>query len=435
MNKIKKILLTLAIFSISFDIFLIIKLGSATIRFSNVVIFILGVIVLCEKIIQRNAKIKTLTYPMLPMFFLIVASFLSITGSEFSSKSIIYSFLVAFNFIFYIWLLINVVQTEKDLQFVLKVYIFSFLFVSFFALYQFTAPFFGHIPFLAKASFFVDNVRRVNAFTYEAGCLATYLIPGLVLALFWRKNNIRSLLSNITICVLTTAIILSTSRAGWIGLILIFGLFILSPAVTSLFSRRSNNKSVSIVVLVLFVFMLLSPIFYCFRDAFHEYFMCFSVDQYQNTFAPRFQGIADSLEIFIGRPVFGAGIGALGAYMLNRPGTFAFSGAYFGDSEAWNITGTNVATEILASMGIVGFLCWTWLLCRFIKYVRYVKNKTFHLTEWRATLEGLLAGFIIQLLVLQFNQNFFRAYVMLNMGITLAACCVVEKTLKKRDIF
>lgn len=430
MSFFKKNLLILIIFSISFDIFLVTKIGLATIRASDIMVFTFGLIVIFEEMIRGKITFKILKYPMLPVPFLVLASFVSISGSELPCKSIVCSFLIVFNFIFYFWLLVNSIHSEKNLRFFLKVYIFSFLFVSFFALYQFVAPFFGFTPYLANA-FFASNIPRVNAFTYEPGCLATYLMPGLVLALFWRKNNVYPLLSSIAIVILSTVIVLTTSRAGWVGLILIVVFFVLLPVFISMFIRRTKKISLAVIGILIFVIILLSPIIYFFRDSFYTFASSLSSDNFSASFGPRFQGIADSLEIFYSKPIFGAGIGALGAHILNRPDQFAFPTYADPDFDVWNIGGTNVATEILASLGIVGFFCWVWLIYRFIKYGYYLISKTTFSLEWRSTLEGLLMGFIIQLIVLQFNQNFFRAYVILHMGLTLSTCCVVQNMISK----
>ena len=89
-------------------------------------------------------------------------------------------------------------------------------------------------------------------------------------------------------------------------------------------------------------------------------------------------------------------------------------------SSIWSITASNVATEILASTGVIGFLIWLWLLWRIFKYAWDKKNDLSIPRDWRIVMEGLLWGFVVQMVILQFNQNFFRNYVYLHIGIIVA---------------
>lgn len=433
MSLLKKILLVVSVFTISFDLFLTIEIGSATLRLSNIAIFVLGIIVFFEKCLKGKLSFKFLKYPMVPMIYLVVVCFLSILNSEFFQKSIAYSFFALFNFIFYVWLIIELVKNEKDLRFLIKIYLLSFLFVAIFGFIQFFLPLASVDAPLAKA-FLVDGIPRVNAFSYEPAQFTTYMLPGLVIFLFFflfsgKINIINRFWIKIGSILLPSIIILSTARTGWIGLALIFIVLFFSGLRFFLKRWKINKPILKLIILSVVLVVLILPIVYFFYDQFIFFFEGMFNGQAS---AYRWQGVLYSLKVFWENPILGVGIGGLGAYMIDKPSEFDLSKIAMDSGNVWNVSGTNVATEILATLGILGFLVWLWLLYRFLKYVWQRKNNYMVPYEWRMILGGLFWGFVVQIIVLQFNQNFFRNYVWLHMGITLAVCYFInQKYLKK----
>lgn len=431
MSCITKILLVFSIFTISFDVFLAFKIGPATIRFSNIAIFILGLVVIIENLIRGKLTFRFLKYPMFPMLLFIGISFLSVFGSEYIEKSLIYAFYALFNFIFYVWLIIELTKNENDLKFLIKIYIYSFLFVIIFSIFQFFLPFLGFESPLAYA-FITDNIPRINAFSYEPTHFVTYLIPGLLLLLFMASRKIKFInpfLLKIGALGSVSVIILSTARSGWIGLLIAL-LVLFSPQLLKLFFKwKINLSNLKLFFIFIIAFLLVLPIVFSFKSNFLSFVE--SLPSGASTLY-RWQGVLYSLKVFSSNPILGVGIGGLGRYMCNRPSEFNLLKMDM-NLDLWYISGSNVATEILASIGLFGFLTWLWLLYRIVKYARIFKNNILIPHEWRIILAGLIWGFIIQIIVLQFNQNFFRNYIWLHMGIILTTCYVLSKKYLKRD--
>jgi len=426
MASFKKILLVLAIFTVSFDVFLTIEIGSATLRFTNIVIFLLGLVFLFEKLTQGKSTFNFIRYPMTPMFLLVAISFLSILKSGHIEKSVAYAFFALFNLIFYVWLIIEFVRSENDLRFLIKTYLLSFLFVAVFGFIQFFLPFVGVAAPLAQA-FLVDGIPRVNAFSYEPAQFTTYILPGMILFLFMfsRKINfINPFLVKSGTLLLLSIIILSTARTGWIGLMLVFTI-LLFPGLIGFLKKWKIDRSIfRLAIAFIVLFILTSPIIYFL----HNQFISFAEGLIgsQASFY-RWQGVLYSLKIFSLNPILGVGVGGMGAYMVENPSEFDLAKISMDPGNIWNVSGTNVATEILATMGILGFLAWIWVLYRFSKYVWEKKNNNLIPYEWRVILQGLFWGFVVLVIILQFNQNFFRNYVWLHMGITLAVCFILSK--------
>ncbi|MGC8765308.1 MAG: hypothetical protein ACP5QT_05420, partial [Brevinematia bacterium] len=119
---------------------------------------------------------------------------------------------------------------ESILRFVMLLYIISFLPAILFGLVQFFVPtFLFSKSFLYKTQFAMMlgkyySIHRINGFNYEPSYYVTYLIPLLPLLWSWIKisNRNEKLFGMLFLIISSITIVLSTSRAGWIGLILFF---------------------------------------------------------------------------------------------------------------------------------------------------------------------------------------------------------------------
>jgi len=433
MSLVKKILLFLAVFSVSFDIFLVFKIGEATVRFSNLAVLMLGIVVVFEKLLRRNFVLKYVKYPMVPLVLFTAVSFLSVIGSEWFLKSSITAFYALFNLIFYVWLIAELVKNEKDALFLTKIYLGSFLFVAAFALVQFVLPFVGIRPPLAGAYLeFMSFVPRVNAFSYEPTNLATYLAPGLFLALFMAIKGsklVNRWFLNVAVVVLFAAVVLSTARVGWLAAAI--SLVALIPPILRMIARgKIKIPAFRVCVSFFLIFLFVLPAFIYLKD---DFLGLVKSAPSGVSATCRTQGAIYVFQVFKENPILGVGVGGVGVYMNNRPQEFILEKMCANTSSIWSITTSTVAAEILASTGIIGFLIWLWLLWRIFKFAWDKKNNILISRDWRIIMEGLLWGFVVQIIVLQFNQNFFRNYVYLHIGMIVAIGGIFINNCRKHD--
>ena len=124
------------------------------------------------------------------------------------------------------------------------------------------------------------------------------------------------------------------------------------------------------------------------------------------------------LLLFKENPIFGVGIGGVGPHLhkVLENGVVATT---LKEMEIHDPT--NVFTEILASLGLVGLMVFGFLFYKYWILFKEVMQKSLSLTiDERRTAIALMLSLVCTLIVLQFNQGLFRSYIWVHAAITLS---------------
>ena len=139
---------------------------------------------------------------------------------------------------------------------------------------------------------------------------------------------------------------------------------------------------------------------------------------------PAFVGGADTAWFI------GVGLGAIGADMVNRPDQFGINVS--GLEGIWSVEPSNVATEALAGMGIIGFIIGVWLLVYIAIRLWRISVNSRVSEKYRLISQSLFWSYLLQILILQFNATFLRPYIWFHIGLCIAMVhCMEHYFIKK----
>jgi hypothetical protein len=133
------------------------------------------------------------------------------------------------------------------------------------------------------------------------------------------------------------------------------------------------------------------------------------------SFFLRWEGIVNCWKIFLEHLFFGVGIGGVGPYISVKNSCDGAVPQTLKAVEAHDPT--NVFTEVLASLGLVGLIGLVILAWAFYKAFRKVIASRAISADEKSTAEALFISLIVLLIVLQFNQGLFRPYIWIHAGI------------------
>lgn len=271
-----------------------------------------------------------------------------------------------------------------------------------------------------------DRLPRINGISYEPSYYASYLIVGWVLSLYLlgQKGQIPSPSVQRWCAVTTTmALLLSSSRMGWIAMTLWFvcrgTLWCIETLIRQRMTWRNARKLAFIPLVIgavgvaaashaakiVDVLSDLTPLVQglgLFGTASH------SSDE-------RIGLLGSTWQAFLNHPLVGAGLGALPVDIAGQKGAFVSSLA-----DAKGYEGGVLSIEILASTGLVGMLLVVVLAASIIRNVRarYLQFPR----PVKTYVAGLSWGFAWLLLLLHFNGQFLRVSIYVDLAILV--CCV-----------
>jgi O-antigen ligase len=225
---------------------------------------------------------------------------------------------------------------------------------------------------------------------------------------------------------------------GWIGILLIvvYGLveFLGHFLVNKKFTRQNAKFFIyficgTLICAVAIIYIVNNP------DRFDFLFQGTGLfDTSDSSFSIRFERSIQTFKVFLDKPsniILGAGPGGVGAYMVNHPEIFQITTSSF--KQLWGTEPNTVFIEILASVGITGFLVFSWFLINIFRRLWKLYKNNDLLKQYRIICLALFWGLALELFILQFNQNYLRPYLWLHIGISIAAVNTLEQTLKGED--
>lgn len=289
-----------------------------------------------------------------------------------------------------------------------RLYFMSFVVIGLFAFAQVLFSAFGiYLPGTTQR---IGSLARGQALFHEPSFYALYATPFAIFEtarfLLKQKNRLSFFAANIFL-------LASTSTGCFFSYLALFFFLILFKCLRIL-RNFSLLKTASLFVGSLsffgFLFWILQPTLIT-----HGLLKYFGSELLSSSFAPRWEGIKQFWKIFIENPFLGTGLGGATTYYARMEG-IEFSSL---NSELLDAYGaTNVATEILGSLGLLGsflffiFFIILWRRCR----------QTLQLSlsdEERANLTAAILSLCVLFFTLQFNQSIMRPYVWLHVGLCI----------------
>jgi hypothetical protein len=346
------------------------------------------------------------------------------------SRSIGYSFWLVSDLMI-IFVFVQAFREPEDANKLLRWFLYSFIALSIFGLVQLFAGIFG-VDILVTQWWVEGVLPRMNGLSYEPSYYSTYMLPGWILSNYLLSKKVESIprrLLRLTATFTTISLILSTSRLGWMLMLLWFvirvgvrfvrfllgkrahfyairrnmGIILLAPVILGLVASFQAEQVATVLARATFLFRGLGVF-----------------DQASDSSAGRSDLMLLTWNAFLAHPIVGTGLGAVPAEIAAQLGAPMLT-----LDDAKVNEGMSVTVETLASIGIVGFLIvigFTFSLLTRFRAV-YVRSDA----DRRHILRGLIWSIGWLLLALQFNQNFLRIYVWMDIAILATLISVYSR--------
>ena len=403
-----RICIKLAIFTSSFDIVGLFNIDGFNFRFCQFVILPVMIFWLMRLILSKRISIP---YGFTYLFVWIALQFAFCFRSP--------NFKNAFGY--FMWLAFNTVTILSVCYFcgkayskewLLKTYLDSFIFVSILGMMQLVLYAVG-INFYVTQNW-TTRLARINGFSYEPSYYATYLLMGLVTYACLLIANESAWISKTKlqhglVCV-TVALIMSSSRMGWLMVVLFIGweLFYLFIKI-ALTNRHIQKKTLSLIVLsavivalgVFFVVKILKLDFSMFTAGLGI------GGGSTHSSGPRIEGLIKCIDIFKESPLWGYSLGGVDPMIARHDGVVY--------STLNNGAAMSIGGEILVAGGVVGLIPFALYFMNLLIGKTYSKSST--LTN---VIKALRMAMLFELAILCFNQNILRPYVWWHIAILSA---------------
>lgn len=408
----------LAMLFISFDIFLIIDIKGFTVRLALLFLLVpMGVVVLR----QLKEKIFVLPAAFIPLLIWTFFIVLFIPNTNFILRNIGYAIWLIF-YVLVVVTTVNLFKSKEDLKKLLSIYLFSFLFVSFYGLLQFFLSLVGlEPPFITQ--WWPNGIPRVNGFSYEPSYYATYLITGWVLSLYLLEKKITILDRRfliLTVAFTTLALILSSSRMGYIVMIL----WILRYPFLYIKRKKADKKTMlKLFIVSIGLLGLGSVLFFLLFDFKDIKFLFEGLGLFgtaSHSSSTRITFMIYTLQTFIESPIFGYSLGGIPSAIGDLHNIVVTDQTVAGQFE-----GMNVTSEVLAASGAIGFIFFGLFMALLIIKPLLLSDRLSN--ENKGVLKGLVYSFVFLLIILQFNQNILRPYLWLHISLIVTFYSVLRK--------
>jgi hypothetical protein len=366
-----------------------------------------------------SLSFRRITVPrsiLFPSFWILLSMLVSALLSAHPLRSYIYVGGYIFNFIFYFLIPLNLFQFF-DSKTILKVYSLAFSCLGVYAVSQLVLSLFGIYDPLATQR--VGPIARGQAWTYEPSYYALYVTAYVMfrnaMSIFEPKTDF-SFRGALKLLGINGFLLASTSTGVIFSYPAFFlvslGMFLLRPIRRLVpYARQRMFKFIAICCALggLLSWLFWEHFVLSFFKFFYFGFMA------HGSFVARWDGIVSCFKLFLEYPVLGVGVGGVGPHLFAKnsfydPNTISLQ-------EVESFDPTNVFTEVLASLGVVGLLGFAILSFVFYRSFKRVMVTAQVSQPDKIAAIALFISLIVMLFVLQFNQGLFRPYVWIHAGI------------------
>jgi hypothetical protein len=362
---------------------------------------------------RRMTLPRSILYPSIWILLsMLVSAFLS----AHPLRSCIYAGGYIFNFIFYFLIPVNLFRFF-DTKDILRVYSLAFSCLGLYAVSQLIFSSIGIYDPLATQR--VGTIARGQAWTYEPSYYALYMTAYVMfrnaLAVFGSKEEF-SLKKSLKLLGINSFLLVSTSTGIIFSYPVFFlvsmGMFCLRPI--RRLASYARQRILKFIAICCVLGGILSWLFweYFVMSFFKFFYFGFMM---HGSFVARLEGIVSCIILFIEYPLLGVGVGGVGPHLFAKSSLYDTHPVTLQEVESFDPT--NVFTEILASLGIVGLLGFAWLSFAFYRSFKGVIVSAQISQSDKIVAVALFISLILMMFVLQFNQGLFRPYVWIHAGI------------------
>jgi len=406
-------LLIAAVFVVSADVFFVFQLGGFTVRAFQVLVLPLILKSVWDSAWGFGSPYLPLGFKMLAVWVCFIVAF--VPNATFLTRNIFYAAWLVFDVLVVLGVT-RLVKTPRQLNVLLRWYIYSFVFSGLFGLLQFGLPLVGLPGLLVQQWWFPEQLARINGFTYEPSYYATYMLTGWVLVDYLRYRKIVLVRGMRWIAwLITAALLLCGSRMGW--------LMMLAWLALRMYWRMSDHGFAWIsrkVVLASVVPFLLVP--YALArlhiDSDDLEFLAAGIgtlDTTSHSSGERFVVFQETLDVFYEHPLIGVSLGGVATEIGRSRHNAVNDNDVIKDNE-----GICTTAEILAASGLVGFIPYFLYMKRLMWTTIRIKDDS----DLGVTVKALGWSLLFLILILQFNETILRSYVWLHIGMLSAAFSV-----------
>ncbi len=399
-------------------------LHSYTIRFNNLLaLFLLAALLLRfkEKLISFDRKL------VLGLFAVACSLFISFYYSPYRIRCFYFCGWFGLTILCYFvlpYLLLIHLNTRK----IIKLYFLSFMLVGLYGSAQLLFSFIGLLDPFCNQFIVIGKIVRPNAFTYEPSYYALYMTPFVMMAnlhyLLRKGDNFYIFRSfKLNHLLLINFFYFVSCSTGALFAFIIFFCLLLAFKTGSL--KKKVLKYASLFSLSSFLLALLLPAFS------KRYFLKFFTLKFalHHSFHERWCQIYNCIKVFIHHPLKGVGLGGVPVYLneccVNGEPGYMFThiqkqAALSAPNSVKYFEPSNICTEILASLGLIGILAFSYLVGYFIRFVRQaLRSNNLNQTQKHWILLFFVSS-LVTLLVWQFSQGLFRIYIWTHLGLFFA---------------
>jgi len=386
---------------ISGDVFFVVHLGGFTVRIYQ---FLL-IPVLLKGMLEMFQGLWPVGFGKLLVWTIFIVLFIPNTS------------LIERNVFYALWLVSSVlmvlgitasVDTPEKLQTILRWYTYSFAFSAIFGLVQLILPLVGLPGPLVQEWWIHDKLARINGFTYEPSYFATYMITGWVMIDYLRYKKFHFRYLNLCFWLITLALVLCSSRAGWIAM----GVWVAIRAFWHLRAGTVPWRQIGITLaaaaLVVAGVMVVTGLE---GDDFMVLTAGMGVVDEQGSFSAegRWDTTIETLQVYADHPIIGVSLGGVATEIAHQNGYDVVD-----NEDAKTSEGLCTTAEVLAASGTIGFIF-------YVLYMVELCRGMFRLSTGTAIAGALGWGLILLLFILQTDQNILRGYVWFHISILSAA--------------
>lgn len=412
-----------SLFMVSFDIFLVIPIGF-NFRAAQLIMLFPIALTLIQFMINGNFR-----YPVGFIFLVLWSVFIVIfiPNSDFPVRSVGYAFWLIFNLLT-IFSMAQLFHKKDHVFLLMKYYIYSFVFVASFGLLQFLLSILHLGSPLVQDWWFPGVLPRINGFSYEPSYFSTYLLLGWVLLAYLLRVKSHFLNRSYQwtfFLILSLAIFLSSSRMGWMMMLLWYMQY---PFLFSLkllrgkFKKSYFNYSVILVVsglcMLVFITMYLGleKILFLLSGL-----GLFGTSAHSS--GQRFNELIDTLTVFTQSPYVGYSLGGVASAIARLRGVTVTS-----LDDAKLNEGMSVFAEALAASGIIGFIPFSIYIASII--FKPILRRRIWTPDFKEIILSMVCALAFIFVILQFNQNILRPYLWTHIAVLSSLFYVGNKEVR-----
>lgn len=401
-----------------------VAIGGFSFRLNNIAAIVLLLILL----IRFRGKLLMIDKSLCMSLAAIgISLLLSFVNSLYKTRCLFFLIFYCFTALYYVFLPYFLIMHYDNWK-VWRMYFLSFVCVGIYAVLQLLASGVGFSDPFAMQTVGGGFVRP-NAFAFEPSYYALYMTAFVMMANFHFLNSpLESFfifrpftLPKIISLNILLLISMATSAA--------FAYFVFFLVLVVVLGG-GGRKNLPDLTKRFFYFVLICGcsglvLGFTFPYLMKQFFMKFFFSGFMahHSFFERWVGIENAWKIFLEHPWMGVGLGGIPPYLFDawKQGNTHFTylgierGLFYGIANPFKLfEPTNVFTEIMASLGVVGLGAFALLLASFARQVRRAVSSRPSLAF------NLLISVAVMLIVLQFNQGLFRTYIWVHFTLAFA---------------